>query len=273
MKLIKEEIDLRVNTPYMLRNDGKVIKVKYERPSFFVDHPYVIRDRNLDMKAAVRVAVLDRLQDIDWFYQNTNKERTRVEISRFFKILLDNTKYFFEKDELSESFIKELADKFAPYDTTYVVSIGEPRDVYEALLHINDAVNQEFLRFRTGAGVYNTSKVGVYFRVSSKGFDWSDLIAKVIKSHYYEIDNISISKDPNTLDSYDNYKINGENISCTPLEEIDLKNLPFIESLFCLRDNLPFSNYLKEGKTLLECFWCASPRHLTEEIIKKDKVK
>lgn len=185
--------------------------------------------------------------------------------------MLDHIDYFFENDELSRFIIKEIIDKFSPYDTSYVVSVGEPKDVYEALLHVNNAVNQGFLRFRTGEGVYNKSKVGVFFRVSSKGFDWSYLIAKVLMEYYYEIDNVSISKDPNTLGSYDNYKMNGENISCTPIEELNLKNLPFIESLFCLRDDLSFGDYLKQEKTLLECFWCASPRHLTEEIIKKDK--
>ncbi len=270
MKFIKEELKLRVSTPYMLRNDGKVIRVNYGKDDAVVDHPYIIRDRDLSMRAAVRVAVLDRLQEVYWFYQNTGKERTRVELSRFFKILLDHTDFFFERGELSKFFIEEIISKFNPYNTSYVVPVGEPKDVYEALLHVNDAVNQEFLRFRTGEGVYNKSKLGVFFRVSSKGFDWSDLIAKVLTEHYYEIDNVSISKDPNTLGSYDNYKMDRENISCTPIEELNLKNLPFIESLFCLRDDLPFSNYLKQGRTLLECFWCASPRHLTEEIIKKD---
>lgn len=272
MNLIKEEIDLRVNTPYMLRNDGKVIKVKYELPKFPIDHPYIIKHKDLSIDECVLNAIEEGLSDLYWFYQNTAKERTKVGISRFIKLFLDNKEYFLKGKELSK-YVQDNVALFSPYDTVYVVSVGGPRETYEALLHINDATNQEFLRFRTGSSPYNKNKLGVYFRISSKGFDWSDLIAKVVRDHYYELDNISISKDQTALGVYDNYEINGETISCTPLEEIDLKNLPFIESLFCLKDSLPFNKYLKEGKTLLECFWCASPWHLTEEIIRKDKVK
>lgn len=61
MKSIREELKLRVSTPYMLRNDGKVTRVSYGKDDAVVGHPYIIRDRDLSMRAAVRVAVLDRL--------------------------------------------------------------------------------------------------------------------------------------------------------------------------------------------------------------------
>ena len=272
MKLIKESLELRRDTPYMLRNDGEVYQVKYELPKFPVDHPYIIYYKDRPIDELVLSAVEERLPDLYWFYQNTAKERTKTGISRFIKLFLDNKEYFLKGNRLSK-YAQDKVNLFKPYDTPYVVSTGGPRETYEALIHVDDATNQEFLRFRTGGSPYSKDRLGAYFRVSSKGFDWSDLIAEVIKDHYYELDNISISKDQIALGIYDNYKINGETISCMRLEDINLKNLPFIESLFCLRDDLPLNNYLKQGKTLLECFWCASPWHLTEEIIKKDRMK
>ncbi len=270
MKLIKENLELHRDTPYMLRNDGEIFQVKYELPKFPIDHPYIIYYKDHPIDECIVSAVEERLPDLYWFYQNTAKEMTRVGISRFIKLFLDNKEYFLKGRKLSR-YILDRVNLFIPYDTPYVISTGGPRETYEALLHIDDAANQEFLRFRTGGSPYNKNKLGVYFRVSSKGFDWSDLIAKVIRDHYYKLDNISISKDQIALGIYDNYRINGETISCMRLEDIDLKNLPFIESLFCLRDGLPLGNYLKQGKTLLECLWSSSPWKLTERIIKKDK--
>ena len=265
-KILNESIKKLINDqPYMLRNDGEVFEVHYGDRLAFLDHPYLIHRKPEATIDDVKDIVLNNSRSIDWFYENTKLESTRRGILRFCNSFAKNINYFL-KDKDAQEFALKKIDKYLNIDYPQVFPYGDEKDVIQDLENINDATNQEFLRFRTNYGIYNKNKYSIYFRVGSRGFDWSDLISKFIKDHYYEIDNITIAKDDQALGYNDSYKYEGENISCIPIENVELRNLPIIESLFDLKNKLVED--LKDGSNWLEHYKISSTRYLNKQIKK-----
>ena len=184
---ILDESNLTPTTPYMLRNDGKLLTCG----SF---HPYIKTTQNQSL-SSVQGELAKNPQRIKWFKEHSKLDET--------KLLCDKC--------LSGEITEEEIDR------------------------LNDLTNQEFCRARTSNFKV---KVGgdngeIYFRISSKDFNWFDLIWKVVFEHRNSIKDVTVVKDTQSLGGkeFNYYTINGKPLSHIDTEEfLTLKGNPVLES-------------------------------------------
>jgi hypothetical protein len=124
----------------MLRNDGKLIECNLRYGNY---HPYILQVYDIDND--IKSLVLDRLSELEWFYENTNDEKTKEDIAILYKSLTN------END-------------FGANNNTYIVKDDELR---QFAINLNDRVNNEFCRVRTSNVKYGGSSNDIYFRISS----------------------------------------------------------------------------------------------------------
>lgn len=173
-----------MNNSYMLRDDGKEIPVD-PHPYATDGWPYL-------------------LDCINWFWKNTSRVETKSNIVLFIlRVLKDyylliNDNFESSMRNLEEdqgvTINKELTDLVKDYYENLFNNNLDTVNTYYQLL--NKALNQEFLRVRYN-GLYDSdySNKEVFFRVSSEGFNWYDLIWEFVFSHKEDIDFITIVTD------------------------------------------------------------------------------
>ena len=268
---LQENLILKSDSPYMMRNDGEVFKVEYTTKSFFIDHPYLIRRGVKANRNDVINILHSDFKYLQWFYEHTRKGETQKGIERFIFLVHQNIEDFVNDNEDLKYVLQRLS--YFKDDEPFLFSKGNSLDTLEALEHINNTVNQEFLRFRLQSGFYNKNKYSIYFKVSSKEFDWSKLIDNFIISYRPVLDNITITKDEQVFEIATPYKSKGDTISAMPIEDyLSLNDPPLIESLYYLNVNNKFKKILREGKTLLECYSYSSPRALSKAIYELEEL-
>lgn len=171
MKLLE---NIKLATPYMIRNDGKLIECS---PM----HPY-IKYFHENKEECIDKLSTKRLSSLYWFYNNTNKDKTKETI----EIILN---YLFQHNLVDDVEIN------IPVDT-YLPSKEEIEDFINIL---NVDTNQEFLRMRTSSLLFGGNSRDVYFRISSIDFNWNFIIYDVVEKYRDQIDNITICEDSNTF--------------------------------------------------------------------------
>lgn len=175
-----ESEELFSMTPYMLRNDGKLLECGEL-------HPYIKMSNSTSYETNLKT-LNNHLDFLDWFYNNT---------------LSDETK------ELIEEFKKEPSE--------------------ELMNLLNDLTNQEFCRVRTSnyKVKYGGDNGQIYFRISSTGFNWFDLIWNIVFKYSKDIREVTVMKDKQTFGGkefeyyYDHMPVD---------EFLSLKGNPVIES-------------------------------------------
>lgn len=185
--------------------------------------------------------------------------------------------YFLEKmlnsGEASKQFVDKKTAELSKYITSSpnVVPIeGGVDEMLDALMIANESVNQEFLRFRTGKDPNNSTKLNLYFRVSSIGFDWATLIDNFILENYPSISSITITKDPWALGNYESYEINGKDIIILGVDDwLSCGKNVIIESIQKIKYGGKFNKYLKEGLSVSDIFWNCNPKHTSRYIKNK----
>lgn len=137
----------------------------------------------------------------------------------------------------------------------------------------NESVNQEFLRFRTGKDPNNSTKLNLYFRVSSIGFDWVNLIDNFILDNYSAISSITITRDPWALGNYEAYTVDGKDTIVMSVDEwLRHGKNAIIESIQKTKCGGKFNKYLKEGLSVSDIFWNCNPKHTAQYIKRKKKM-
>ena len=203
--------DLRVETlekttPYMLRNDGAMLACGNI-------HPYIKMYYGEDFTENME-ALLRHPEFIKWFYQNTLLEETRQLIGEFL--------YALDQSAL----IAELKIEKGEW---------EDRKIETIFRELNDATNQEFCRARTSnfKYKYGGDNGAIYFRISSKGFNWFDLIWMAVNQYRDQIKTVTIMKDFATTGEQFAYIKDGKNVfDRMPIEEfLTLGGNPVIEDL------------------------------------------
>lgn len=271
IEIITESYSLIVDKPYMMRNDGKVFEVKYDNRRI-ADHPYLLRNpENINIDDA-KSLIMNGIGDIDWFYKHTNSGYTQKLISRFVEYAIKYIDDMQNNGEVSASYADKKNKDLSKYlsSTPQIVATTDGMNgMLDALLNANEAVNQEFLRFRTGITSNNSTKLNVYFRVSSVGFNWSTLIDNLILNNYNIISDITITKDPWALGNYESYSIKGKDIVAMSIDDwMNYGNNAIIESCFSLNKSDKINKYLKEGLTISEIFWGCNPKHIANYVRK-----
>ena len=258
---LREGYNLSGNKPLIVRNDGQVFDIKYNRRVFPIDHPYLIPRADEASLKDVSELIYNKFHCFIWFYTHTRLGATQKAMRYFIEHVVANIDYF-APDENDKN---KLLSEFIPYRETknFLFPVGEVKDTLTALININDATNQEFLRFRTQEDFYGSGQVEIFFKVSSKGFDWGNIIENIIYSHAPQIKNVSIATDDNALPYSKTYEVNGEPISAMTVDEFTtLRHTPVIKSLFRLNQKLPHYKELQEGLTHLEPGYLSSPRNI-----------
>ena len=129
-------------------------------------------------------------------------------------------------------FVEKIKDQLE--DAIDLISLAGIYDSSEYNQIVIDNLNNEFCRVRAGGLVDSGSNLGdIYFRISSTGFNWFDVIWAFVYENQHRIDNVTIVRDNNNFDnSYDVYKHNGAAIDKMPVDDfINLSGHPVFEKL------------------------------------------
>lgn len=184
---------LELDTPYMLRRDGKLISCKE-----LMIHPYVntipTSARN---KAAAYKFLLDNgeLENYEWFLKYSVSE----DVKAILTALLAN--------KIKETELEDTLNKLR-YET-----------------------NQEFCRVRTsGKFLSNLSNKEIYFRISSYGFNWFNLIWQIVYDNRNLLSRVTICTDEKSKGRDECYTYRGTTLNRLPVEEfLTLPGNPIIE--------------------------------------------
>ena len=223
----------------MLRNDGEI----FEIDSY---HPYIIRPSE-EANDDTLFNLMDTDSDfwgLEWFYKYTKDSHIKNIIRTFIKsfvVSCEKNKAFVEGDLLIDT--KKYYSYFDINNNTFVLK--DANEIYDMMEELNNATNQEFLRFRTSdmyAGNYDS---GIYFRISSAHFNWFDYIWTIVYDNQRQISDITIVRDG---DPYKAYIINGEQIYHYDIEDfINLKGRPVVEHKLINQNKNKTISMLSEG--------------------------
>lgn len=236
MKLFE---NIKLATPYMIRNDGKLIECS---PM----HPY-IKYFHESIGECINKLSTKRLSSLYWFYENTNKEKTKETIEIVLK--------YFLKHNLIENIQINIPEN------TYLSSTEEIEDFINIL---NADTNQEFLRMRTSSLLFGGNSRDVYFRISSIDFNWFNIIWELVYKYRNQISNITICKDSNTFgNSFNTYKVGNVHIDHYPTEEfLTLNGNPIMEEytnkIEAIKDAC---KKMRIGKSVSESYDYLHPRY------------
>ena len=197
---------LEKTTPYMLRNDGAMLGCGDI-------HPYIKMYYDEDLTTNMD-ALLNHPEFIEWFYKNTLLEETRQLIGEFL--------YALDQTNLIASLKIEKGD-------------WPERKIETIFRELNNATNEEFCRARTSnfKYKYGGDNGAIYFRISSKGFNWFDLIWMAVNQYKDQIKTVTIMKDFAVSGERFAYIKDGKNVfNRMPIEEfLTLGGNPVVETL------------------------------------------
>ncbi|MBO7696668.1 MAG: hypothetical protein J6T10_28910 [Methanobrevibacter sp.] len=208
---------------WMLRRDGKAIQVPVHAYGDEEDPEYI-------------------LMNAEWLYNNTRDEKTKQDIVNLIALYAVNNdcvdvstfEEYLEEDGdylvINLSFIESISDKLEE-TMEYYIDNAPNGNIDENTLNkiVMDDLNQEFCRVRAG-GVYDSdgSLGDLYFRTSSSGFNWFDVIWDFVYKLYKQnkVSTVTIVRDKESTGEDKVY------YNRMPVEEfITLSGHPYIESV------------------------------------------
>ena len=209
-----------ISVAWMLRRDGKVFKVPVHAYGDKEDSEYI-------------------LMNAEWLYKSTKERKTKqdilnllaayainndcVDVSTFAEYLIDKS-YLNLKIRFIQSISYEL-EKTMEHIMTNIQNGNIDEDILNHI--VIDDLNQEFCRVRAGGKYDSDSSLGdIYFRTSSTGFNWFDIIWQFVYDRRNEISTVTIVRDKESTGK--------ENIYCDkmPIDDfITLSGHPYIESV------------------------------------------
>lgn len=209
---------IKISTPYMLRNDGKLLECGDY-------HPYIKYERQATSKRGIEVLINEKPYFLEWAYKNTLQDTTIEDIKFLVKSVQKVENYFHVDKERVNLLVKEFDAEDSDFSTI-------PYDIENCFEAINDAVNQEFCRVRVSSLKGGGISREIYFRISSTGFNWFDAIWKVVYENRNFIENVTVVTDTQSRGgSLRTISSDGVELShIPPMEFINLKGRPVIES-------------------------------------------
>ena len=189
---------------WMLRNDGKAFPCTH--------HLYVMNDEDLSSEAEVAAFI--------YTTYSADKEYAAHVLDCWMALLIeDKLMYGYSEEELDETISN--AVKALPYRFLYPISIQQLLEIrrhensysdidefYEYVDEINanresisdtikKSLNQQFCRVRYGGQYKSKGTSDIWFRISSVGFNWADIIYIFTAENYRKlhVDTIYICRD------------------------------------------------------------------------------
>lgn len=239
--VIKLSESMKIATPYMLRNDGELLTCGNIHPYI----KYIIQDSN---KNQIKDLFLTYPENLKWFYEHTAKSIIKRDIIDFVSIIVNLNPYNFDSNV-----IDNIKSNYSITSKT-----GTQFDLEQLFEKLNSETNQEFCRVRTSDLRFGGSDGSIYFRISSIGFNWFNLIWNVVYDNKNFISTVTICKDTQSLGGSITFYKHGDKImSSIPIDEfITLSGNPVFES----KDI--FKSRLNSGLTLEETFGERHPTHI-----------
>lgn len=227
---------LRIGPAYMLRRDGEVFDAgKY--------HPYINYDVTSSDGDWLILEESGRFSSWwQWFYEHTNNEEVKRKIITCIKMLRSmeyNSDLEFELPGAYQQVYEYFMSK-GWGDSLKGVTF---EDFKKEANEVNGLINQEFLRFRLGGYMKPTagSEDEIYFRVSSEGFNWFNLIWSLLYNNKDLISSVTVTKDDQALGNNDTIKIKGDMLYHYPIKDfLELPGRPIIEKLETLKNKRIF---------------------------------
>ena len=233
-------------TAYMLRNDSEYFQCDEYHP--YISDIYQTKEENLES------LVRERIDELIWFYEHTQYQQTKNYIQIIFASALSLGIAFEDK---------EIYKKLQIDDSVYIA--GE-KEIHHFLDLLHKETNQEFCRFRTSDLKYGGVSDDIYFRISSVGFNWYNLIWDLVYDNKEYISSITISRDNRAIDYNQGkcYKINGIEINHLPTNDfLMMKGSPIIEKHISSNSDLnSFIEQLYRGKSISQSANTLHPRYL-----------
>ena len=134
----------------------------------------------------------------------------------------ESLEWFFNNTQNNEA--KQLINKYK-----------KEKDV-ETFNKLNDLLNNEFCRVRTSniKYKYGGENGAIYFRISSEGFNWFDLIWQTVMDYKDVLKDVTVVRDQQTFGKqFDYYKHKGKELKHIPVDEfLTLSGNPIIEKLY-----------------------------------------
>lgn len=235
---------LEISSAYMLNNKGDLLTCGVVHPYI----KYIIQNNN---KQEIEDLFNERLNNLLWFYDNTLNTFLIEDIEIFVSSVINSDNYKIDKN------IKERCISQISIDNDRVIK--DVSTIEELFLNINHECNQEFCRVRTSHMKAPIGTSGdVYFRISSVGFNWFNLIWNVTHTNYNFVDSVTICTDTqSTGKPLQFYRWHGKSINKMPTEKfITLSGNPIIESKNAIL------KMLSDGHSLNESFGQCSYIHV-----------
>lgn len=235
----------------MIRNDGEIL----ECGEF---HPYIFYDIRNTFEENLQELIVDYPNNLIWFFDNTNDDAIRKlivkSITYLSSIFVNKCKFNFVLDVANIEFsdLEYLMHVFSiePIKFDHVLELSYLHGVELMFEELNRMTNQEFLRCRTNDMYAIGNESAIYFRVSSIGFNWFNIIWKIAQDNGKEFNSIYVMYDMQSLNKNDFIKLRGKEVKNMPISDfITLSGSPIIEH---------YSNYimenLRQGKSYDEAF-------------------
>ena len=222
---------------YMMDRTGHVYDID------FGFHPYVFQDINDEFKYNLYGMFNDYPVQLHWIKNNCTSGKVMALFNKSMQMLANAVKNASD-EELKETYDLDKSDsewilqclaelgfdgKQVNADYDYLL------DTTNTLSELNDAVNDYYLRIRLG-GIYNSDgQAGdAYFRISSEGFNWFNLIWKLVYDNMDYIKFVTVVRDNQSgkgIGYDDYYTIGGKDVYQMPVDEfLTLKGNPILES-------------------------------------------
>lgn len=261
--LEEDFVKLEKSTPYMLRNDGKLLECGEI-------HPYIYYNA-FNTAEEELTSLLNNQNFIKWFYNNTNKKEVKENISSLLYSIL-------ECDELEHLHTRaqELINELNIEKNKQ--TIKDKSQIFDIFYQLNQDTNQEFCRVRVSSLKFGGDSKEVYFRISSLGFNWFDLIWNIVMNNKDFVENITIVKDTQTFGgAYNPYVVNNKKIEHMSTEEfLTLQGNPVIEKFKFEKEVLnDLSEKLYKGQIVSESLWYMHPRYANKwhDVYRKESLQ
>ncbi len=244
MKLLSESdvYDIEKGTPYMLRNDGLLLDVEDVGI-----HPYIIYYMTDSLSEALYCLFDEHLSHFEWFYKNTRHNTTKNNLRQLAIEYYCSGNFPNVPSYRKKTMLQQIVGGF---DESNSIKLTKD-EITDLLQQCNNECNQEFCRVRTSSLKFGWSNNGIYFRISSVGFNWFNLIWEVVYRFKDRVSDVTICTDTQSKGgrlSY--YRHNGEEMNRMPVDEfINLSGNPVVESY---KNN--FYEDLAKGLSLEENF-------------------
>lgn len=252
---LKESNILDKATPYMLRNDGELIKCDSV-------HPYIKYVYENSNKRELEELFHSHLDALNWFYENTRNNDLKESLKSLVYSVVNSNIFSINKEKIINTITFD-------YNSTEQYSDNE-EEINSIFINTNDLANQEFCRVRTSNMRFGGNSNDIYFRISSVGFNWFDLIYKLVSNNSKYISTVSICKDTQTFGGkVDFYYHKGIEINKLPVDEfLTLSGNPIIESYKFKSEICDLAmKDLINGKSVNEAFADLHPRYVNGNMV------